>query len=82
MSENVWQLQDAKARFSELVERAINDGPQVVTRRGMEAVVVVSAEEFRRAAANPRPVDFFRREPFIDDLELQRDRSLPRGVQL
>ncbi len=43
-----WPLQDAKAHFSELVRRASRDGPQHVTVRGREEVVVVSAEEFRR----------------------------------
>jgi prevent-host-death family protein len=43
-----WQLQEAKQKFSELVRRALEDGPQVVTRRGEEVVVVVAAEEFRR----------------------------------
>lgn len=43
-----WLLQDAKARFSELVRRVRSDGPQHVTVHGREAVVVISAEEFRR----------------------------------
>lgn len=43
-----WQLQEAKQRFSELVRRALDEGPQVVTRRGEEVVVVLPAEEFRR----------------------------------
>lgn len=43
-----WALQDAKARFSELVRRAHSDGPQHVTVHGREEVVVISAEEFRR----------------------------------
>jgi prevent-host-death family protein len=43
-----WRLQDAKARFSELVRLAHSDGPQHVTLHGREAVVVVDAEEFRR----------------------------------
>jgi prevent-host-death family protein len=43
-----WQLQEAKQKFSELVRRALEDGPQVVTRHGEEVVVVVPAEEFRR----------------------------------
>ncbi|QXX74503.1 type II toxin-antitoxin system prevent-host-death family antitoxin [Methylovirgula sp. HY1] len=43
-----WRLQDAKARFSELVRRARSEGPQHVTVHGREEVVVVSAEEFRR----------------------------------
>ena len=43
-----WQLQDAKARFSELVRKARNDGPQHVTIHGRDEVVVIAAEEFRR----------------------------------
>jgi prevent-host-death family protein len=43
-----WLLQDAKARFSELVRRARSDGPQRVTVHGRDEVVVISAEEFRR----------------------------------
>ncbi len=43
-----WQLQEAKQKFSELARRALEEGPQVVTRRGEEVVVVVPAEEFRR----------------------------------
>jgi prevent-host-death family protein len=45
----VWQLQEAKARFSEVVERALSDGPQHVTRRGKPTVVIISAEEFSKA---------------------------------
>ncbi len=43
-----WQLQEAKQKFSELARRASEEGPQVVTRRGEEVVVVVPAGEFRR----------------------------------
>jgi prevent-host-death family protein len=43
-----WLLQDAKARFSELVRRVVNEGPQHVTVHGREAVVVIAAEDFRR----------------------------------
>ena len=44
-----WKLQDAKARFSELVDRAISDGPQHVTRRGVPAVVVISEKDYLKA---------------------------------
>lgn len=44
----IWQVQDAKARFSELLDRAIDDGPQIITRRGVEAAVMVPIEEWRR----------------------------------
>jgi antitoxin Phd len=43
-----WQLQDAKARFSELVQKAIDEGPQTVTRRGRDAVVVLSAKDYAK----------------------------------
>ena len=47
-----WLLQDAKARFSELVRRVRSEGPQHVTVHGREAVVVIAAEEFRRLQGN------------------------------
>lgn len=50
-----WPVQDAKARFSELLDTAITEGPQVVTRRGVEAAVLVSAEEWRRLQQAARP---------------------------
>jgi antitoxin Phd len=43
-----WQLQDAKARFSELINQTLEHGPQVVTRRGIDTAVVISVEEWRR----------------------------------
>lgn len=49
MSSTTWQLQEAKSRFSELVERAIKQGAQTVTKHGKPAVVVVSAEEYQRS---------------------------------
>jgi antitoxin Phd len=50
-----WQLQDAKARFSEFLDAAIEKGPQVVTRRGVEAAVLVPIEEWRRIKQSTRP---------------------------
>jgi antitoxin Phd len=52
----IWQLQDAKARFSEFLDAAIEKGPQVVTRRGVEAAVLVPIEEWRRMQ-QPRSLD-------------------------
>jgi prevent-host-death family protein len=48
MSERVWQLQDAKNRFSEVVDAALDGEPQIVTRRGKRAVVVLSGEAYDR----------------------------------
>jgi len=50
-----WPVQDAKARFSELLETCIAEGPQVVTKRGMETAVLVPIEEWRRLQASARP---------------------------
>lgn len=50
-----WQVQDAKARFSELLETTLKKGPQVVTRRGIEAAVLVPIEEWRRLQRSSRP---------------------------
>jgi prevent-host-death family protein len=52
---NSWQLQDAKARFSEFLDAALKKGPQVVTRRGVEAAVLVPMEEWRRLQRESRP---------------------------
>lgn len=46
-----WQVQDAKARFSELLDASLREGPQVVTRRGIETAVLVPMEEWRRLQA-------------------------------
>ena len=50
-----WQLQEAKARFSEFLDAAMKKGPQVVTRRGVEAAVLVPMEEWRRLQRESRP---------------------------
>ena len=50
-----WPVQDAKARFSEFLERCLAEGPQMVTKRGAEAAVLVSADEWRRLQAAARP---------------------------
>jgi len=50
-----WQVQDAKARFSELLDTALSKGPQVVTRRGVEAAVLVPIDEWRRLQKASRP---------------------------
>jgi antitoxin Phd len=52
---NAWQLQDAKARFSEFLDAALKKGPQVVTRRGVETAVLVPIDEWRRLQRETRP---------------------------
>jgi antitoxin Phd len=50
-----WQVQDAKARFSELLDMTLKNGPQVVTRRGVAAAVLVPIDEWRRLRESSRP---------------------------
>lgn len=52
---NVWPVQDAKARFSEFLEQCLAEGPQMVTKRGAEAAVLVPVQEWRRLQASARP---------------------------
>jgi antitoxin Phd len=55
MTQKSWPVQDAKARFSELLETCLRDGPQVVTKRGTETAVLVDAKEWRRLQQSARP---------------------------
>lgn len=50
-----WQVQEAKSRFSEFLEKCLTDGPQMVTKHGAEAAVLVPADEWRRLHAAARP---------------------------
>ncbi len=50
-----WQVQEAKARFSELLDASLKEGPQVVTKRGVEAAVLIAVEEWRRLRQSARP---------------------------
>ena len=51
----IWPVQDAKARFSEFLETCLRDGPQVVTKRGAEAAVLVRVDQWRRLQQSARP---------------------------
>ena len=82
-----WQLQTAKARFSELFRRARSEGPQVITRQGKDAVVMLSDDEYRQLvgkANQPKNlVEFFRTSPLVGvELDLERVRDEGRDVEL
>ena len=78
-----WQLQEAKNRFSELVDRALAEGPQVVTRRGTETVVILSVREYEKLARRDEDlVGFFQASPMRGvELDLERDQELGREVE-
>ena len=78
-----WQLQEAKQRFSELVRRTLEEGPQVVSRHGEEVVVVVPAEEFRRMSGEKLDFkEFLLSGPDLSVLDLERPKEMPRDVEL
>jgi prevent-host-death family protein len=79
-----WRVADAKARFSELIERALHEGAQEITRHGRRTVVVVSAAEWdRRGHRKGNLVEFLDRSPLKDSgLTIERPPDLPRDVEL
>ena len=78
-----WKLQDAKAKFSKIVEDALKIGPQFVTRRGQNAVVVVSVEEYEELISNkPSFKEFLLICPkMANDFELERQKDFPRNIE-
>jgi antitoxin Phd len=82
-----WQIQTAKARFSEVFRRARTDGPQRITRQGKEGVVMISDEQYQQLTVKSRQpksiVQFFRESPLAGlDLDLERDKDTGRDVEL
>ena len=79
-----WQLQEAKNRFSEVVDEALAHGPQTVTRHGREVVVIVSAEEYRRMKQPKGSLQKCLKVPaeYTVELDISRSRELPRAVDL
>ncbi len=77
----MWQLQDAKAKFSEFLESSLNEGPQVVTRRGIETAVLVRIEDWRalQKAAKPSVKEFLLGDGPRFELELPKRGSLQVG---
>ncbi len=78
---HIWQLQEAKNKFSEVVEGALSQGPQLVTKRGIEAVVILSCSDYRKLLVSQKTLsEFFRQSPLTGaDLDLQRNRDAVRA---
>lgn len=77
-----WKLADAKNRFSELVTRAITDGPQRVSRRKDVVVVLSEADYLRLRGEEPDFIEYLLNGPDLSGLDLRRDRSPMREVDL
>ncbi len=79
-----WPLQDAKNKFSSLVEQARHDGPQIVTKHGKEAVVVLSVDDYRKLV-RPKTglAQFFQNSPRADEkIDLTRSKEFSRDIEL
>lgn len=79
-----WSVADAKARLSQLLDQAVKDGPQAITRRGREVAVVVSAEEWHRKSSRAGSLaGFLAASPLRDSgLDIERVDAPPRDVAL
>lgn len=86
-AENSWQVQSAKARFSEVFRKARAEGPQRITRQGKEGVVMIAEEQYEKLVSKSRQpkslVQFFRESPLVGvELNLQRDPDPGRDIDL
>ena len=82
-----WQIQTAKAQFSEVIRRARTTGPQVVTKQGREEVGIVGIEEFKRLTQRAKQpeslVQFFAQSPLAESaIDLERRPNYGRAVDL
>jgi prevent-host-death family protein len=82
---HTWQMQEAKARLSEVVKMAESEGPQNITLHGRSVAVVLSRGAFERLSGSEHSlVEFMRRSPLygLDEVEFERDQSITRKVAL
>jgi prevent-host-death family protein len=82
-----WQVQTAKARFSEVFRRARTEGPQLITRQGKEAVVMISDVQYEQLVGRSHQpknlVQFFRESPLVGiDLNLDREKDDAREIEI
>lgn len=83
-NQGIWAVAEAKARFSEVIDRALSEGPQTITRKGREAVVVVSAAEWKRKTKRKGNLaEFFAASPLRGSgIKIQRTKDGPREIGL
>lgn len=78
-----WQIQHAKARLSEVIERARQEGPQTITRHGAERAIILSIEDYRALLAQkPDFRAYLLGGPKLDDFTIERDRDTGRTIDL
>ena len=79
---HTWQLQDAKSRFSEVVDLCLSEGPQLVTRRGQDAVVVLAAKDYRRLSGSSALKELLLNAPRGEALDIERSAETVRDITL
>lgn len=79
---HTWQLQEAKSRFSEVVDLTLSEGPQMVTRRGQDAVVILSASDYRRMTGTPSLLNLLFKAPRGEPLNIERSQEPIRDIGL
>ena len=78
-----WQVQNAKTRLSEVIERARAEGPQMITKHGKERAVVLSIEDYRVLAAHrPDFKSYLLDGPKVDDFTIERTQDAGRNIEL
>lgn len=84
MSPQTWTVAEAKAKFSEVIERAMADGPQTITRNGRTAAVIVGADEWQRKTKRVGNLaEFFAQSPLRESgLKIRRIKDRPRKINL
>ena len=79
---HTWLLQEAKSRFSEIVELTLSEGPQMVTRHGQDAVVILSASDYRRMCVTPSLLNLLFNVPRGEPLDSVRSQEPIRDIGL
>jgi len=81
---NTWQLQEAKARLSEVIKQASKEGPQTITMRGEPTAVIISKDEYERLK-HPREsfIDFMRKSPLYGlEIDIKREQTVTRDTDI
>lgn len=76
----IWQLQAAKQKLSEVVDRALSEGPQVISRRGRETAVVISITDYHRLTSDDGLKGYLVSGPSLEGVDLERPYDPPRLV--
>ncbi len=87
VASRTWQVQTAKARFSEVFRLARTEGPQLITRQGKDGVVMIPTEQFEQLISRARQpsslLQFFRKSPLVGlELDFERDKDAGSDIEL